>query len=336
MISKLIDNLWRPRRHQHHRRLKKTTAPLAATEKLEDRTLLSGQDLIAFGQALAAANVTLYGAVWDADTTAQKALLGDGATYINFVDITDNERNLNGSATDVGISDVQDLRPIWRLNNGTLIEGSSINSLQDLATATGIAITNSEGPYLKDIPTQNLFANTGLHVALDGFDPDGGPLTYTIESSNPNVSARLLTGNRSLRINVAGYGEMIFELFEGRASRATDRIIQLAQEGFYDGVSFHRIINDAIIQGGDPTGTGAGGSTYGSFDDQFHPELQHVQSGLLSMAKAQDDTNNSQFFITDRPLRRLDYQHTIFGFLTEGDDVRNAINDVKVDRFIGC
>ena len=330
MISKLIDNLWRPRRHQHHRRLKKTTAPLAATEKLEDRTLLSGQDLIAFGQALAAANVTLYGAVWDADTTAQKALLGDGATYINFVDITDNERNLNGSAADVGISDVQDLRPIWRLNNGTLIEGSSINSLQDLATATGIAITNSEGPYLKDIPTQNLFANTGLHVALDGFDPDGGPLTYTIESSNPNVSARLLTGNRSLRINVAGYGEMIFELFEGRASRATDRIIQLAQEGFYDGVSFHRIINDAIIQGGDPTGTGAGGSTYGSFDDQFHPELQHVQSGLLSMAKAQDDTNNSQFFITDRPLRKLDYQHTIFGFLTEGDDVRNAINDVKV------
>lgn len=330
MISKFIDNLWRPRRDRHHRRFNKTTAPLAATEKLEDRTLLSGQDLIAFGQALSAANVTLYGAAWDADTAAQKSLLGDGASYVNFVDITNNDRTLNGNAADVNISDVQNLRPIWKLNDGTLIEGSSIQSLQDLADATGIAITDSEGPYLKEIPTQNLLANTGLHVALDGFDPEGGPLTYTVTSSNPDVSARILTGNRSLRINVAGYGEMIYELFEGRASRATDQIIQLAQDGFYDGVTFHRIINNALIQGGDPTGTGTGGSTYPSFDDQFNPELQHVQSGLLSMAKSFDDTNNSQFFITDRPLRRLDYQHTIFGFLTEGDDVRNAINDVKV------
>ncbi|QDV19782.1 Putative peptidyl-prolyl cis-trans isomerase [Gimesia panareensis] len=330
MISKLIDNLWRPRRRQHHRRLKKATTPLAATEKLEDRTLLSGQDLIAFGQALSAANVTLYGAAWDADTTAQKALLEDGASYLNFVDITNFDRTLNGSAADVGISDAQNLRPIWKLNDGTLIEGSSINSLQDLATATGVAITNSDGPYLKDIPTQNLLANTGLHVALDGFDPDGGPLTYTVESSNPTVSARVLTGNRSLRISVAGYGDMVFELFEGRVPRATDHIIELTQVGFYNDSPFFKILGDSLIHGGDPTGTGMAGSYLGPFDDQFHPELQHVQTGLLSMAKGFDDTNDNQFIITEGSDRTRDYNNTIFGYLVEGEDVREAISNVPV------
>ncbi|QDT28990.1 Putative peptidyl-prolyl cis-trans isomerase [Gimesia panareensis] len=334
MISKLIDNLWRPRRRQHHRRLKKATTPLAATEKLEDRTLLSGQDLIAFGQALSAANVTLYGAAWDADTTAQKALLEDGASYLNFVDITNFDRTLNGSANDVGITNVQDIRPIWKLNDGTLIEGSSINSLQDLATATGVAITNSDGPYLKDIPTQNLLANTGLHVALDGFDPDGGPLTYTVESSNPTVSARVLTGNRSLRISVAGYGDMVFELFEGRVPRATDHIIELAENGWYNGSPFFKILSDSLIRGGDPTGVGNAGSYLGPYNDQFHPELQHVQSGLLSAYKpfnnALDDFSDSQFVITEGSDRTRDFQNTIFGYLVEGEDVREAISNVPV------
>lgn len=329
MISKFIDNLWRPRRRQHHRRLKSTTAPLAATEKLEDRTLLSGQDLIAFAQALSAANVTLYGAAWDENTAAQKALLEDGASYINFVDVTNFDRTLNGNAADVGIGAIQDLRPIWKMGN-TLIEGSSINSLQDLANATGISITNSEGPYLKEIPTQNLLANTGLHVALDGFDPDGGPLTYTVESSNSDVSARILTGNRSLRISVAGYGDMVFELFEGRVPRATEHIIELAQVGYYNGSNFLSILSDSLIHGGDPTGTGQAGSYLGPFDDQFHPELQHIQTGLLSMAKGFDDTNDSQFVITEGSDRTRDFQNTIFGYLVEGEDVREAISNVPV------
>lgn len=334
MISKLIDNLWRPRRRQHHRRLKKATTPLAATEKLEDRTLLSGQDLIAFAQALSAANVTLYGAAWDADTTAQKALLEDGASYLNFVDISNFDRTLNGSAVDVNISDAQNIRPIWKLNDGTLIEGSLINNLQDLANYTGIAITNSDGPYLKDIPTQNLLANTGLHVALDGFDPDGGPLTYTVESSNPNVSARVLTGNRSLRISVAGYGDMVFELFEGRVPRATDHIIELAENGWYNGSPFFKILSDSLIRGGDPTGVGNAGSYLGPYNDQFHPELQHVQSGLLSAYKpynnSLDDFSDSQFVITEGADRTRDFQNTIFGYLVEGEDVREAISNVPV------
>src|SRR5690606_25570796 len=120
-----------------------------------------------------------------------------------------------------------------------------------------------------------------------------------------------------------------------RSSRAAERIIELAESGFYDDVIFHRIVNDFMIQTGDPTGTGSGVTTLGYFNDQFHPELQHVQTGLLAMAKttdsdtnaSYDDTNDSQFFVTEGPSRHLDFNHTIFGYLTEGEDVREAISN---------
>jgi cyclophilin family peptidyl-prolyl cis-trans isomerase len=122
----------------------------------------------------------------------------------------------------------------------------------------------------------------------------------------------------------------VFELFENRAPRVTDRIIKLAESGFYDGLKFHRVVDGFMIQGGDPLGNGTGGSTLGYFDDQFHVDLQHNGSGVLSMAKGNDDTNNSQFFITERPTRGLDFNHSIFGQLVEGEDVRQAISNVPV------
>tara|TARA_R110002111_G_scaffold247140_3_gene310093 strand:- start:24598 stop:29190 length:4593 start_codon:yes stop_codon:yes gene_type:complete len=331
MISKFIDNLWRPRRNKHHRRQKRVATPLAATEKLEDRTLLSGQDLVAFAQALTAANVTLYGAAWDADSTAQKALFEDGAQFLNFVEVTDANRELNSIATTEGIT----VLPTWKLANGSLVEG--IQSLQELATATGIAIPISEGPFLKEIADQNFLSGTALHVALDGFDPDNGPLTYTVESSNESdIQARILTGNRSLRISVEGYGDMVFELFEGRATRAAEHIIQLAEEGFYDASEFFRIFG-GFIRGGDPSGVGNGGSYLGPIDDQFHAELQHVQSGLLTLYKPSDtpgvtydDKSDSQFIITNGPIRNYDFQNTIFGYLVEGEEVREALSHVPV------
>lgn len=96
---------------------------------------------------------------------------------------------------------------------------------------------------------------------------------------------------------------------------------------FYDNVIFHRIINNFVIQGGDPIGTGSGGSTKGDFDDQYHVDLQHNRTGVLSMAKASDDTNDSQFFIVDGPQRHLDFNHSVFGQLIEGEHNRAAIND---------
>jgi len=173
-----------------------------------------------------------------------------------------------------------------------------------------------------------LSAGAPLHIVLDGFDADGDTLSYSVTSDNPKLAAYVPEGNRSLRISVEDFGEMEFELFETRAPRTTARIIELAESGFYDDLTFHRIIEDFMIQGGDPWGTGSGGSGV-DFDDEFHVELQHTSSGLLSMANSGPDTNDSQFFITSEPTRWLDFDHAIFGFLTAGDDVREAIESVE-------
>jgi len=183
-------------------------------------------------------------------------------------------------------------------------------------------------PRFQQIPETTLPGGSPMHIALDGHDPSGGTLTFTAVSSDPLVTPTVLQGNRSLRIVVAGFGEMVFELFDGRVRRATNHIVQLADSGFYNGVIFHRIINNFVIQGGDPTGTGTGGSELGNFADQFHVDLQHNRTGLLSMAKSDDDTNDSQFFITEGPQRNLDFNHSIFGLLVEGEAVREAISNV--------
>ena len=183
-------------------------------------------------------------------------------------------------------------------------------------------------PTLAAIENVTLLAGSPLHIPLVASDQNGDDLSFSITSSDPLVSTFVPEGNRSARVTVDGFGEMVFELFEQRAPRATRQIISLASEGFYDGLTFHRIIDGFVIQGGDPLGNGTGGSDRSDFDDQFHPDLQHNRTGILSMAKSADDTNNSQFFITDAPTRNLDSNHTIFGQLITGDDVRNNINNV--------
>ena len=93
---------------------------------------------------------------------------------------------------------------------------------------------------------------------------------------------------------------------------------------YYDGLTFHRVIADFMIQGGDPTGTGAGGPGY-QFEDEIHPELKHDKAGTLSMANAGPGTNGSQFFITHGPTNWLDGKHTVFGYDTEGQEVVDAV-----------
>lgn len=126
-------------------------------------------------------------------------------------------------------------------------------------------------------------------------------------------------------------GKFECELFEDKAPKTVANFVGLAEKGYYDGVIFHRVIDNFVIQGGDPTGTGRGGeSIYGHpFEDEFHPELKHDKAGVLSMANAGPNTNGSQFFITLAPTPWLDGRHSIFGQVIKGMDVVRKIGKVE-------
>ena len=125
------------------------------------------------------------------------------------------------------------------------------------------------------------------------------------------------------------HGAIALELFEGEAPKTVENFRKLAGDGFYDGVIFHRVIPDFMIQGGDPEGTGSGGPGY-SFEDEFNDHL--VVRGALAMANAGPNTNGSQFFIvTADACPWLDGKHTVFGRVTDGMDVVDAISAVDTD-----
>lgn len=280
-------------------------------------------NLVAFAKALADAGVKFYGAAWCPFCTEQKELFEDGGRFLPFIEVTKADRTLNAVGTAEGITTF----PTWEFPDDTRATG--VLSLATIAQRSGVAIPTSDNPSFVAVGNQTVAIGSPLHIPIDAYDPGGGPVTITVSVANPALlQATVLSGNRSIRMNVDGYGDMVFELFEDKAPRPTSRVIDLANANFYDGIIFHRVIDNFVIQGGDPTGTGTGGSTLGNFDDQFHPDLQHNRTGILSYAKSSDDTNDSQFFITEGPTRTLDFNHSIFGQLVEGDDVREAISEL--------
>lgn len=125
-------------------------------------------------------------------------------------------------------------------------------------------------------------------------------------------------------------GTIELELFADKTPKTVENFVGLANKGYYNGVIFHRVIDNFMIQGGDPTGTGRGGQSLwgGKFEDEFVPELKHDSEGILSMANAGPNTNGSQFFITLVPTPWLDGRHTVFGKVINGMDVVKAIGKV--------
>lgn len=126
-------------------------------------------------------------------------------------------------------------------------------------------------------------------------------------------------------------GDIELELYPQHAPKTVNNFVFLAKEGFYDGVSFHRVISDFMIQGGDPTGTGRGGPGYEFEDEVKGSPLKH-ETGVISMANAGPNTNGSQFFITHSPQPHLDGNHTVFGKVIAGQEVVDAIT--QGDRIV--
>jgi peptidyl-prolyl cis-trans isomerase B (cyclophilin B) len=119
-------------------------------------------------------------------------------------------------------------------------------------------------------------------------------------------------------------GEIELELYPQYAPKTVNNFVFLIREGYYDGVTFHRVIKNFVIQGGDPTGTGSGGPGY-RFEDEFRGNPLKHETGAISMANAGPGTNGSQFFITHSPQPHLDGHHTVFGKVVKGQDVVNAV-----------
>ena len=128
-------------------------------------------------------------------------------------------------------------------------------------------------------------------------------------------------------------GAFVVELYHAQAPKTCQNFAELAKRGYYDGVTFHRIVKDFVVQGGDPTGTGKGGESIygGKFADEITRELKHTGAGILSMANAGPNTNGSQFFITLAPVPWLDGKHTVFGRISSGMQVIRRMGVARTD-----
>ncbi len=211
------------------------------------------------------------------------------------------------------------------------------------------------------IANQTVLAGAPLNVALNGSDSLSNaitysvsvtnssltnaqgaavPLGYTVEGQSGSGSSAAPTTNPSLSITVSDpadsiSGTMVFQLFQNLVPNAVNQITNLVNGtssngvDFYNGLDFWRVLNGFVIQGGDPNGNGTGGPGY-QWDDEYNSNLQFTGTGVLAMANSGPDTNGSQFFITDGAQRELDFRYTIFGFMTEGADILQEIENVPV------
>jgi cyclophilin family peptidyl-prolyl cis-trans isomerase len=183
---------------------------------------------------------------------------------------------------------------------------------------------------LDPISTQNVPSGKSLILPLTATDTNGNALTYTVTSSDPQITATLHTGDPFVKFTVAGFGDLVFQLFQDLTPKTVSTIGSFIKSEFYNNLTFHRIVPGFVIQGGDPAGDGTGGPGF-QFDDEFNLSAIFSGNGQLALANAGKDTNGSQFFVTIGPQRSLDFNHAIFGQLVRGFDVLSKIAAVPTD-----
>lgn len=200
-----------------------------------------------------------------------------------------------------------------------------------------------------DQTTFDITTDSPWYIALNSTDADNDAVYYQVEVLEGDLTCELSVGTAynakgaqadvstrnplwQLTVNQTGgvQGTMLFELFKDRVSNTVSQIMSLTTQNSYDGITFHRIIDGFMSQGGSvyADGTSING-TYYQIDDEFDWNLRHTSTGLLSMAKSSDDTNTSQFFITAERCSWLDFQHSVFGFILDGQEVNEALNSVS-------
>ncbi len=147
-----------------------------------------------------------------------------------------------------------------------------------------------------------------------------------LQSPSPKIHPfPTMAASQDINITIkTNKGDIDVVIFASKVPLTAASFLNLAKHDYYNGVKFHRVIKNFMIQGGDPTGSGSGGPGY-KFEDEIDPTLKHTKGGILSMANAGPATNGSQFFITHLATPHLDGRHAVFGEVTKGQDVVNAI-----------
>lgn len=289
-------------------------------------------DMIALAKAIGDSGAIFYGASWCPHCANTKALFGDGKSYLPYVEVSTPSHQLNAIGQANNITSF----PTWVFADGTRKTGEL--SLEELITFSGITVPQGEALYLEPIQDQTasgagaLKAGQSYHIPLDGYSPTGQALTYTVSTSNGTIETKILDNNRSVLISTVRFGDMEFYLFEDEAGIVTSRIIELAESGAYDGMLFHRVYNNFVIQAGQVTD----GSSPSTMMDTFDPDLRNNRTGMLALAKTTlDDSGTSQFYVIEGDQGYLDFNYPVFGVLTEGEWVREMISSTPTPYSAG-
>jgi peptidyl-prolyl cis-trans isomerase-like protein 2 len=202
--------------------------------------------------------------------------------------------------------------------------------------ANGTKSTSSASFKPKPTPYNASHYTTGLAAASltsTGLTPHTSAALAILSDEEYLLKPRRVKEKGYVRLSTT-HGDLTIELLPEHAPKAVWNFVRLAQKGYYNGILFHRNIRSFMVQGGDPTGTGRGGtSVWGkNFEDEFEGPLKHDARGVMSMANKGKNTNSSQFFITYRPAAHLDRKHTIFGKVVGGLDMLQKLEDVPVDE----